>query len=288
MVLAARDGRARKADELLGFREKISFPLHGRHLRQRCTQGQRTGKGHEEAIDQSRGPSVQQACLKSADQSRVSLRHARPLKAPDLPEASQVTSKVDEKAIMDRNPKFLYHVESASVMSWLVDAEVHHTFSCCFFPMCDINVMSLLLAPSISTSVPRARLLVALCPLISTFSESMVAMATSSPQYELQQQELPDESMGSSFCHESQVLRQKADRMADVRSTYRLCRSGGGGVWGEADTEAARPAWCAVVSFQGKSIIPGCGPREHPALLDRTKSPLEIREIREDFPRRTR
>ena len=176
MILAACDGSTAQPGEFLGFGATTGFLLHGRHLRQRCTQGQRTCKGHEEAIDQRRGPSIHQACLKGAAQQRVSLGGARLLRVPDLPEASQVTSKVDEKAIMDRKPKFLYHVGSASAMRWRVDAEFLHTFSCCFFPMCDIKVMSLLLAPSISTMVPSARLLVALCPLISTFSASMMAM----------------------------------------------------------------------------------------------------------------
>lgn len=253
--------------------EKICFPLHRGHLRQRRAQGQGTRKGHEEAIDQRRGPSVQQACLKGADQQRVSLGHACLLEEPDLPEASQVTSKVDEKAIMDRKPKFLYDVVSASVMTWMANADSLHTFSCCFFPMCDIKVMSLLLAPSISIMVPRARLLGASRPLISTMSESMLAMARTALGANCYQSwQISREQ----FLQEVQGTRRKpiAWQMYGVHRRCEFCRRGTGHVVGGRHCSG----WCRWVCrhllqeqshhspFPCPIPMPAYGPLEDPGL----------------------
>lgn len=95
----------------------------------------------------------------------------------DLPTASQVTRMVEENATMLMNPKFLCNTVTNLFERRFCYWDLH-TLSCCFFPICAINVSSLIFPLLSSTNDAPPDALTILRPLISIMLESMMSLSS--------------------------------------------------------------------------------------------------------------
>lgn len=80
---------------------------------------------------------------------------------------------VEKNAIVHMNPKFLCNTVN-NHMEWRYCYWDLHTLSCCFFPICAINFLSLVSPPFSSINDTPSVALMILRPLISIILESML------------------------------------------------------------------------------------------------------------------